>query len=95
VAEGDYNKIRPHVLITKYPFFVPMLQLPKFLASQKCLGKDLLNQALYELYGVPEDSPALHVNLPGYPRYYIMLELHKAIDYYMIYMNTDIDELIG
>lgn len=87
--------LRPPILLTKYPFYIPIMKVPKYIENNPCLTKMDLTTALKELYGKnPEQSTMLHASFPGHNNYYIVLDLEEAYDYYKAYKLEGIDELI-
>jgi hypothetical protein len=87
--------LKPYILLTKYPFYITILRLPKYMAANPCIGKQEFNKAVRELYGNDlEESTQLHVNIPDYHNYFILLDLNDAMEYYYKHRLEDIDELI-
>ena len=87
--------LKPYILLTKYPFYITILRLPKYMAANPCIGKQEFNKAVRELYGNDlEESTQLHVNIPEYHNYFILLDLNDAMEYYYKHRLEDIDELI-
>lgn len=86
---------RPPILLTRYPFYIPIMKVPKFLENYPCITKEDVTSVLKDLYGKNlEQSPQLHVNI-GYNEYYfVLLDLNEAIEYYNAYKLEGIDMLI-
>jgi uncharacterized protein (DUF433 family) len=86
---------RPPILLTRYPFYIPILKVPKFLENYPCITKEDITAVLKDLYGKNlEQSPQLHANV-GYNEYYfVLLDLNEAIEYYNAYKLEGIDMLI-
>ena len=86
---------RPEILLIKYPFYSNVLRLPKYLDENSCMTNEQIVQALKELYGDDLASvDSLHAYVPGYQRYYLMIDINDAIAYYNFYKNAGVSLLL-
>lgn len=87
--------LRPPLLLTIYPFYTSIMRVPKHLDDNPCIEKADVMQALRDLYGNDLDkSPLLHATVDGNIRYYVLLDLNEAMEYYNRHKRDGIYELI-
>lgn len=91
----DILSLAPHMLVTKYPFYIEVLKLPMYLDINQCYTPIDVNNAIKDIYGPIEKSESLHINIPGYPNYLILLDIIDAVDYYRTYRDTVKDIMRG
>lgn len=84
----DVLTLRPHILLTKYPFYIDVLKLPAYLDEHPCYDPTDVNKAIKDLYGPINKAEALHVSIPGYPRYLVLLDVVDAVEYYRTYKES-------
>lgn len=95
VKREDIWSYRPQLLLTYYPYLVDILRLPKYLAENPCYDNTDINKVIHNLYGNDlRKAKYLHADIPGYPNYYLLIELQNALDYYKRYQQTDLANLL-
>ena len=94
-VQKDIMDTNPFILLSTYPFYKDILQLPFYVDRNRCFTREAIHQVVKDTYGAnPEYSTPLHTRLDEDPYHYLLIDINAAFDYYDRYKNDGLPGLL-
>lgn len=93
--QGDLITINPFMLLSMYPFYKDVLQLPFYVDRDSCFTRAAVHEIVKDTYGTNlEYASSLHTRLNEDPYHYLIIDINNAFDYYDRYKTGGLAALL-
>ena len=94
-VQDDLININPFMLLSMYPFYKDVLQLPFYVDRDSCFTREAVHEIVKDTYGTNlEYASSLHTRLNEDPYHYLIIDINNAFDYYDRYKTGGLAALL-
>ena len=94
-VQGNLIDINPFMLLSMYPFYKDVLQLPFYVDRDSCFTREAVHEIVKDTYGTNlEYASSLHTRLNEDPYHYLIIDINNAFDYYDRYKTGGLAALL-